>query len=363
LKVTVTNTDALPYVVSLFPEEDGDIETNVTQMGGQAVTASAGVTVNAEVGASAAAMNNFEDAFDGTGYDLGGIDVSELNSIVDDWLNAGRLDVLLNAVKAVTDLLPDSGALTSLAQASVCTETRLAELDAANLPADIASIPTNPMLATEDGSSFSAIPDMATATNQTAIIGYVNTEIADIITHLTDIKGGTFNGTTDSLEAIRNQGDSAWITATSVTVSDKTGFSLASTGLDLVTTWTVDITGTVSGNSTHDAAAVKTAIEAAGSHLALILADTGTDGVKIADGAITAAKIASAALTAAKFFDVDGKTLQEAVQYISAVAAGILPSPLAGSGTETFKGLDKLTDRVSFTVDASGNRTAVTYDP
>jgi len=38
------------------------------------------------------------------------------------------------------------------------------------------------------------------------------------------------------------------------------------------------------------AAGVKTAIEAAGSHLALILADTGTDGVALADGAITAAK-------------------------------------------------------------------------
>jgi len=48
--------------------------------------------------------------------------------------------------------------------------------------------------------------------------------------------------------------------ATSVTVSDKTGFSLVSTGLDLVTAWTVDITGTVSGNSTHDAAAVVTAL-------------------------------------------------------------------------------------------------------
>ncbi len=32
-------------------------------------------------------------------------------------------------------------------------------------------------------------------------------------THLTDIKGATFSSTTDSLEAIRNQGDTAWLTA------------------------------------------------------------------------------------------------------------------------------------------------------
>ncbi len=39
----------------------------------------------------------------------------------------------------------------------------------------------------------------ASAVNQTTIIG-----------HLTDIKGATFSGVTDSLEAIRNRGDSAW---------------------------------------------------------------------------------------------------------------------------------------------------------
>ena len=39
-----------------------------------------------------------------------------------DWINGGRLDLLLDAVKAVTDLLPNGGALTSLAtQASVNT--------------------------------------------------------------------------------------------------------------------------------------------------------------------------------------------------------------------------------------------------
>jgi len=36
--------------------------------------------------------------------------------------------------------------------------------------------------------------------------------------------------------------------ATSVTVSDKTGFSLVSTGLDAVTAWTVAITGNITGN-------------------------------------------------------------------------------------------------------------------
>lgn len=48
------------------------------------------------------------------------------------------------------------------------------------------------------------------------------------------IQGATFDTATDSLEALRNRGDAAWATATSVTVSDKTGFKLASDGLDQI---------------------------------------------------------------------------------------------------------------------------------
>lgn len=67
--------------------------------------------------------------------------------------------------------------------------------------------------------------------------------------HLTDIKGATFSGATDSLEAIRNRGDSAWITATTVdlnadqsgvtigtvnTNGDKTGYALSAAGVDAI---------------------------------------------------------------------------------------------------------------------------------
>lgn len=45
-----------------------------------------------------------------------------------DWINGGRLDLLLDAIKAVTDALPDSGALSSLAQASALA-TAQADLD------------------------------------------------------------------------------------------------------------------------------------------------------------------------------------------------------------------------------------------
>ena len=59
---------------------------------------------------------------------------------------------------------------------------------------------------------------------------------------------------------------------------------------------------------------------------------------------------------------IDGKTLRQAISYIGAVAAGKASG--AGSGSETFVGLDGATDRVGVTVDDDGNRTAISYyDP
>jgi len=56
-----------------------------------------------------------------------------------------------------------------------------------------------------------------------------------IIAHLTDVKGGTFAGATDSLEALRNRGDAAWTT----------GEGAAGAG---AITWTYTLTDSVSGD-------------------------------------------------------------------------------------------------------------------
>jgi len=52
-----------------------------------------------------------------------------------------------------------------------------------------------------DATATVSTAGLATEANQTTIIN-----------HLTDVKGATFSGSTDSLEAIRNRGDVAWIT-------------------------------------------------------------------------------------------------------------------------------------------------------
>jgi len=58
---------------------------------------------------------------------------------------------------------------------------------------------------------------------------------------------------------------------------------------------------------------------------------------------------------------IDTKTLSAALRYIAAVLAGLISD--AGTGTETFKGLDGSTNRIQFLVDSFGNRTGITYDP
>jgi hypothetical protein len=58
---------------------------------------------------------------------------------------------------------------------------------------------------------------------------------------------------------------------------------------------------------------------------------------------------------------VDGKTLREVMRIMAAILAGKVSG--AGSGSESFTGLDGLTPRVEVTTDPAGNRTDVEYDP
>ena len=55
-----------------------------------------------------------------------------------------------------------------------------------------------------------------------------------------------------------------------------------------------------------------------------------------------------------------GFTAEEIMKVMGAVLAGTVSG--AGSGIETFKGLDTTTDRVVSTVDVDGNRSSVTLD-
>lgn len=87
IKITVTNADALPLVMTVFPEEAGDYRADVTHFGGNAGTFSGGrpevntthwagnavgsVTINCnmtQISGDTVAADNAEAFFDGTGY-------------------------------------------------------------------------------------------------------------------------------------------------------------------------------------------------------------------------------------------------------------------------------------------------------
>ena len=133
---------------------------------------------------------------------------------------------------------------------------------------------------------------------------------------------GTFDETTDSLEAVRDAG---------------------STGLD--------------------AAGVRAAVGLASANLDTQLSTIDADILtRLATSSYTAAP--TAIQNADAYLDrasaIDGKTPRQATRYIAAACAGKISG--AGTATEIATGLDGATTRVTYTVDADGNRTVVAYD-
>lgn len=137
--------------------------------------------------------------------------------------------------------------------------------------------------------------------------------------------------------------------ATSVTVSDKTGFSLSEAAYSRIYT-DAETAVAAYGGSTHSADDVVTALGTGST-----LTDCAT-ATSVTVSNKTGFKLAS---DGADLVLVDGKTLPAAMQIIAAGVAGKVSG--AGSGTEVFVGLDGLTTRITVTADSSGNRTEVTY--
>lgn len=253
----------------------------------------------------------------------------------------------------------------------------------------------------------------------------ITTDRAAILTLINANEGsgaGNYAATTESLEALRDRGDAAWITATGFStlvatdiVSDGTALNTTAGVLDVVnlantiTTYTGNTVQTgdsyarlgapAGASMAADVAAVKVDTAATlidtGTTLPATLAtiDGNVDAVLVDTGATLPATLAtidtnvdailvdtattlpatlaglnniSAADVNAQVLDVinvdtlvDGKTIPAAMQIIAAVVAGKISG--AGTGTEVFLGIDGVTTRATVTVDGSGNRSGVTY--
>lgn len=267
---TFTGTGAIPVTVQVFTDfpQTGD---NFARIG-----APAGASVSADIAAvkaqTAAIETDTQDLQTQVGTDGAGLTNIPWNAAWDAEVQSEVTDAL-NAYDPPTKAELDSGfaALNNLSAAQVNAEvdTALADIHLDHLFATTYDPATKPgaadallnELVESDGgvarftaNALEQAPSGsggdATAANQTTIIN-----------HLTDIKGGTFSGATDSLEAIRDRGDSAWITATGFSTLDAAGVRAA--------------VGLASAN-------LDTQLGTIDSNVDLVLEDTGTSGVVVA---------------------------------------------------------------------------------
>lgn len=207
LKVAVTKSGALPvwdnFIVlpaniydSLVGGSD-KLEVDTVQVSGDSTSA-----------------DNLEADYDGTGY-------AKTNSTI-------------GTCTTNTDMRGTDNA----ALASVCTEARLSELDAANLPADVSAIlaDTNELQGDwADGGRLDSILDArASQTSVDTIDGIVDsikTETDKIA--LTDAGSGVTGSVIEEIEnrSTFNAGSDQVIVATN---NDKTGYTLSSAGVDAI---------------------------------------------------------------------------------------------------------------------------------
>ena len=249
----------------------GNLPANAAQLGGQTVTAAAGITVNAEVGASAVAMNAFEDAFDGTGFGFTGCTMPTVTTLTGHTAQTG-----------------DSFA-------------RLGAPAGASIAADIAALPTDADVNAQCDASIETygLDHLVSA----AVIGtdVTNNSIAArLVSSSATADWDDFVNTTDSLQAMRDHiGD-----GTNLTEAGGTGDQL--TAIDLPDQ-TMNITGNLSGSVGSVTGAVGSVTGAVGSvtgnvggnvvgSVASVTAD-----VTLGTAAITAGTIAADAIGSSEF--------------------------------------------------------------
>lgn len=131
--------------------------------------------------------------------------------------NIDTLDTVADAIKAVTDLLPNAGALSDLA--TILTDTNELQTDWANggrLDLLIDTITTYVDLIDDATNGLAAIKAEVEGLAGAAMRGTNNAALEATLLTMKQKAAGTFNRETDSLEAIRDRGDVAWVGLTAI---------------------------------------------------------------------------------------------------------------------------------------------------
>ncbi|MCP3685835.1 MAG: hypothetical protein GY861_24565, partial [bacterium] len=262
------------------------------------------------------------------------------------------------------------------------------QLTAINLPNQTMDI-TGSVSGSVGSVSASVTTDTASRTASKADVSALATDAnqTSILSGLTDIKGATFSGSTDSLEAVRNRGDAAWTTGaggTAPTVmeirtemdNNSTQFAALVSRLTAARAGYLDklnVSGTLANTST--ASTYKADVSALATAAALTVVDTVVDAIKLktdnlpsdpADQSLLTASIAAlnditvAEIIAGITEGGSGLDLQEMLRIMFSVMAG--HSSGGNTVTATHKDSTNTKSRTIATVDVNGNRTPTSYD-
>lgn len=214
---------AVPWNAAWDAEVQSECADALTAYGASTVTTA---QVNAECDTAIA------DAALATAANLATV-LADTNELQTDWANGGRLDLILDATataSAIATAQSDLDILTGTDGVTLATsQPNYAPSTAASLAALAGKFTGITLLAQWLGAAFGKQTPDATAL----------TEI-----NATGAGSGTFTGATDSLEALRDRGDSAWITATGFSTFNPTTDVVAHVTLVDTTTTNTDMRGT-----------------------------------------------------------------------------------------------------------------------
>lgn len=162
------------------------------------------------------------------------------------------------------------------------------DTEISTITTELAKVPKSDGSASWNSTALTAIATQATA----ALQFYDPPTNTEMVAAFTEIKGATWSASTDTLEAIRDRGDSAWVTATGfalasvctevrlanldATISSRAPSSTALSNLVWTDTKAGYIDTTISSRSTLDAAGIRTAIGMATANLDTQIADLPT---------------------------------------------------------------------------------------
>lgn len=331
------------------------------------------VTANGNVGIDWANIDNPSTSVDLSGTDIQLVDTTTTNTDMRGTDSAATAAELAKVPKS-----DGTSSWNATALAAINAEADTAISDAAlATAAELAKVPKSDGTATWNATALASINSQC----DTALSDYDGPTNTEMVAAFTQIKGAGW-ATTDTLEAIRDRGDVAWITATgfsthsaadvwsvatriltaNTNLNDPTAAAIADAVLDEALSGHTTA-GTV-GKAISDTLADTNELQGDwtdGGRLDLILdailADTGTDGVVLSSSTMNS--IAAALLDLSAGVETN-RTVRQALRLILAASAGKVAG--AATTTVTIRDTNDSKDRITATVDSDGNRSAVTLD-